>query len=72
MPTYTFKLRDDDEGIDDDIGINLPNAAIAYRYACDIARELMNHREQSTLYWRLDVYQDNGERVFDTLLAKLD
>ena len=72
MPTYTFRLRDDSDGVEDDSGINLPNAEIAYCYACDIARELMDHREQSTRYWRLDVHWDNGEKVFDILFAKLD
>ena len=29
MPTYKFKLIDDSEGIEDDIGVSLPDAKIA-------------------------------------------
>src|SRR5262249_52751256 len=72
MPRYTFKLSDDDDGVEDDFGVSLPNAEIAYSYACDVVRELMDHREQSTRHWRLDVYQDNDEQVFGIPFVKLD
>jgi hypothetical protein len=72
MPTYTFKLHDDDNGVEDDFGVNLPNDEIAHRYACDGVRELMDHRERSTRHWRLDVYQDNSEKVFDIPFASVD
>jgi len=72
MSRYTFKLADDDAGVEDDAGISLPNAEIAYRYACDVVHELMDHRERSTRHWRLDVYQDNGAKVFEILFARLD
>ena len=72
MPTYKFKLSDDSGGVEDDFGVSLPNAEIAYRYACDVARELMDHRERRVRHWRLDVYEDNGEKVFEILFAKLD
>jgi hypothetical protein len=72
MPRYTFKVRDDDTGIEDDFGVNLPNVAIAHNYACDVVRELMDHRERSTRHWRLDVYEDSGEKVFEIPFASLD
>jgi hypothetical protein len=72
MPRYTFKLSDDDDGVEDDFGVSLPNAEIAYKYACDVVRELMGHRERSTRHWRLDVYQDNDEQVFAIPFVKLD
>lgn len=72
MPTYRFKLSDDSDGVEDDVGVSLPNAEIAYRYACEVARELMGHREQKTRHWRLDVYEDNGEKVFDIPFASVD
>jgi hypothetical protein len=72
MPRYTFKLSDDDNGVEDDFGVSLPNAEIAYKYACDVVRELMGHRERSTRHWRLDVYQDNDEQVFAIPFVKLD
>src|SRR5215472_8308926 len=71
MPRYTFKLRDDDNGVEDDFVI-LPNAEIAHSYACDVVRELMDHRERSTRHWRLDVYQDNSEKVFEIPFSALD
>jgi hypothetical protein len=72
MPTYTFKLRDDDNGVEDDFGVSMPNAEIAHGYARDVVRELMGHRERSTRHWRLDVYQDNGEKVFEIPFASVD
>jgi hypothetical protein len=30
--------------------------SVAYRYACDVVRELMKGREPTTRCWRLDVY----------------
>jgi hypothetical protein len=41
MPTYTFKLLDDDGGVTDDTGLRLPNTKAAYGYACDVALELL-------------------------------
>jgi uncharacterized protein DUF6894 len=72
MPRYKFKLNDDSGGIEDDFGVNLPNSEIAHRYACDVVRELMDHRERKTRHWRLEVYQDNGEKIFDIPFATLD
>jgi len=72
MPKYKFKLSDDSGGVEDDFGVSLPNAEIAYRYACDVARELMDHRERRVRHWRLDVYEDNGEKVFEIPFASVD
>jgi hypothetical protein len=72
MPRYTFKLRDDDHGLEDDFGVSLPNTEIAHSYACDVVRELMDHREQRTRHWRLDVYEDNAEKVFEIPFASVD
>jgi hypothetical protein len=71
MPRYTFKLSDDGGGIEDD-GVNLPDAEIAYRYACDVAHELMKGREPSTRSWRLNVYENDQELVFEIPFAALD
>jgi hypothetical protein len=72
MPTYRFKLNDDGGGVEDDFGVSLPNAEIAHRYACDVVHELMTHREQRTRHWRLDVYDVNGEKVFEIPFASVD
>jgi len=71
MPRYTFKLHDDDIGVEDDFGVSLPNAEIAHRYARDVVGELMSHRERNTRHWLLDVYLDN-EKVFEVPFAKVD
>jgi hypothetical protein len=72
MPRYTFKLRDDDNGVEDDNGVNLPDVQIAYRYACDVVYELMNGREPSTRSWRLEVYEEGQEKIFEIPFVRLD
>jgi|SRR5690348_13161020 len=68
---YTFKLIEDGDVMEDDIGVNLPNDEIACEYACDVIGELMNKREQRTRAWQLDVYQD-GTKVREVPFVNLD
>ena len=72
MPNYTFRLRDDDTGVEDETGVSLPDVEIAYRYACDVVRELMNCREQRTRFWQLEVYDGEEKKVFEIPFARLD
>jgi hypothetical protein len=72
MPRYTFKLFDDSGAVEDDVGVSLPTAEVAYRYACDVALELMNCRELRTRHWQLDVYEGEGKKVFEIPFAALD
>jgi hypothetical protein len=72
MPKYTFKLWDDDGGVEDDIGVNLPDADIAFRYACEVVSEMMNCRERRTRSWQLDVYDNDHKKVFEIPFAALD
>lgn len=72
MPRYTFKLRDAGDGVEDHDGVNLPDAEIAYRYACDVVRELMKGREPNTRSWQLEVYEDDQEKVFEIPFVRLD
>jgi hypothetical protein len=72
MPLYTFKLRDGSCGIDDPTGVALPDREQALSYAHGVARELMKSREPQTRTWRLDVYENDGERIFAILFAELD
>ena len=72
MPTYTFKLLDDGGGVTDDTGLRLPNTNAAYSYACDVALELMDHREAATRSWRLDVYENGAKKLFEILFATID
>jgi hypothetical protein len=67
MPRYTFKLSDDGSGVEDDVGVSLPNAEAAYRYACNVVFELMNCRELWTRHWQLDVYEAEGKKVLKFL-----
>ncbi len=72
MPRYTFKLRDAGDGVEDCDGVNLPDAEIAYRYACDVVCELMKGRERNTRSWQLEVYEDDQEKVFEIPFVRLD
>ena len=72
MPTYTFELKDGSCGITDEIGVNLPDRERALRYAHDIALELMSGREAQTRFWRLDVYEDSRERIFELPFVSID
>jgi hypothetical protein len=72
MPRYTFKLSDDGSGVEDDVGVSLPNVELAYRYACDVVLELMNCRELRTRHWQLDVYEGEGKKVFEIPFVGLD
>jgi hypothetical protein len=72
MPKYTFKLRDDDSGAEDNAGVNLPNSDIAYSYACEVVHEMMSCREPITRSWQLDVYEDDHKKVFGLPFASLD
>jgi len=72
MPTYTFELKDGSCRIADETGINLPDREHALKYAHDVARELMGGREAQTRFWRLDVYEDSGERIFEIPFVRID
>jgi hypothetical protein len=72
VPQYTFKLFDDSGGVEDDVGVSLPNAEIAYRYACDVVLELMDCRELRTRHWQLNVYEGEGKKVFEIPFAQID
>ena len=72
MPTYTFRLMDDDGGVADNVGVRLADAKIAYCHACVVAHELMDHREVRTRSWRLDVYENGAKKLFEILFASID
>src|SRR5207248_7556446 len=71
MPLYTFWLRGDDIDVRDDEGVTLANAEVACRYARDVVRELMNHREAKTRHWCLDVYEE-GKNINEIPFVTLD
>lgn len=58
--------------VTDDIGLRLPNTKAAHDYACDVALELMDHREAATRFWRLDVYEKGAKKLFEILFASID
>jgi hypothetical protein len=72
MPLYTFELRDGSCGIADTVGVILADRDQALCYAHGVVRELMGCREQQTRTWRLDVYEDHHQRVFEIPFARLD
>ncbi len=72
MPVYTFELCDGLRRFHDAMGVQLRDRLAAHDYARDVARELMNGREAETRTWRLDVYEDDGVRVFAIPFASID
>ena len=72
MPNYTFELRDGSDPIGDELGVILTDRLDAYYYARGVVRELMCGREAQTRSWRLDVYENSAERVFEIPFASLD
>jgi len=72
MPNYTFELRDGSGGIDDETGVALADGVHALHYAQDVVHELMRSREAQTRTWRLDVYDEAGERVIELPFATID
>jgi hypothetical protein len=72
MPNYTFELRDGSDPIEDELGVILTDRVDAYHYARGVVRELMSGREAQTRTWRLDVYENSAERVFEIPFASLD
>lgn len=72
MPLYTFKLRQGSAPLADDAGIHLPDREQALVYGKEVARELMQGREAKTRSWRLDIYENHGDRVFELPFAAID
>lgn len=71
MPNYRFFLHDGQGGVEDN-GVALANQRTALIYAKDVVGELMRGREAETRCWRLDVYNDRDEKLFDILFASVD
>jgi hypothetical protein len=72
MPLYTFELLQGTAPLSDDKGVYLPDRAMALAYGKEVARELMRGREGQTRSWRLDIYEDHRERVFELSFAAID
>jgi hypothetical protein len=72
MPHYFFHLKGDRGTIPDPNGTELLDQRAARAHGCQVARELMRHREFSTRMWRLDVCDDKGNFCFDLLFASVD
>lgn len=72
MPLYTFELMNGGLPIADNTGIEAPDRASALAYGQMVARELMHGRELETRSWRLDIYEDGGERIVEMPFAAVD
>ena len=73
MPLYTFKLRDGSPGIADSAGVRFADRGQALDYAHAVIRDLMKAGgDWRTGTWRLDVYEDDDQPVFEIPFARLD
>ncbi len=72
MPHYTFELSGASALLSDDTGVQLPDREAALVYAKEVARELIQGRGEACRSWRLDVYENRLERVFEVPFAALD
>lgn len=72
MATYYFDLKINGRLISDHLGTELPNDAAAHAHACEVAHELMRHRESKSRHWRLCVRRNGGALCFEVLFAAVD
>ena len=72
MPIYHFHLVTLDGRVLDLKGTDLPNEASAREHACQVARELMRHREPQTRSWRVEVTDSARQPSFELLFASVD
>jgi len=72
MPIYRFELRDGTSGIRDDLGVSQPDREHALAYARAIVHELMRGHELETRCWRLNVYDEAWQKIFDIPFVSLD
>jgi uncharacterized protein DUF6894 len=71
MPRYFFDLAQSGV-VRDPEGTDFPNEQVAQAHAETVARELMQHRQETTRYWRLDVRDEDGRRCFELLFVSVD
>lgn len=72
MPNYTFEIKDGCGGIEDGAAVTLADGTQVLQYAQEVAHELMRSREPQTRSWRLDVYDEDGDRVIELPFASVD
>ncbi len=72
MPNYTFEIKDGCGGIEDGAAVALADGTQALQYAQEVVHELMRSREPQTRSWRLDVYDEAGDRVIALPFASVD
>jgi hypothetical protein len=71
VPLYTFELRDGSHRVQDTVGAELQDHAVAHDYAREVAWELMSGRERETRAWCLEVHED-GAPVLAIPFASVD
>jgi hypothetical protein len=72
MSCFYFKVRDGADGIADDEGVELADAAAAKAYAIDVAREVMKGDEVKKRPWLLEVRDQEGAIVVEVRFAAVD
>ena len=71
MPRFHFHLRARGVIHWDPEGTDLPDLASAREHGCEVARELMRHR-QGAWCWSLYVEEDEGKQRLDLYFADID
>jgi hypothetical protein len=72
MPLYTFVLISSCSTASDETGIYAPDREQALAYGQEVARELMQGREDQTRSWRLDIYENGRECVAEIPFTAID
>jgi hypothetical protein len=71
MAQYFFDLRDWEPGLNR-VNLDLPDDRSAADHARCVAGELVKNREKRVRHWRIEVRNDQGERIFSTPLLAYD
>ncbi len=69
MTAYYFDFKINARIISDPLGTELANDAATHAHACEVAHELMRHRESYSRHWRLRVRRDGEEPCFHVPFA---
>jgi hypothetical protein len=72
MPTFFFNLIHRGGVTLDPDGTTLPDEPAARLHAEGVARELMQHRESATRFWRLRVCDDERRLLFEVPFVEID
>ena len=72
MAHYFFHLRDGRRGYRDCEGVELPDDDAAKDYAQHVAAELIKNRNINARHWRIDVHDEQGQKICRVALISYD